>query len=362
MRIIVTSIIAALALSAATADADAAGGYSVASVAATRVQPQIPITTVARPMTPGRAKLLRMSLRQLTGEVPPSPQMLARVPMINAQAQKVIAQYRLDLIRAKIHLPPIACNSSLHSWDWRTRGKVTPPKSQECGDCWAFASAGQVESAMLMSGWTMRDVSEQNILSCSGAGDCGGGRRWDALPWVVDHPVASEASYPYEHGVASVCRAGVMGSNRLIAAGWIDSTGTVPSTTVLKNALCQYGPISVSILATDAFQHYPDAGEVFNQTAPNLDTNHAILLIGWDDARGAWLMKNSWSADWGYGGYGWVHYGANNIGKWPVYAVAPHPTLVLSPQLVAQISKFRQIALPAVPLRPIQLKPMPVPH
>ena len=49
--------------------------------------------------------------------------------------------------------------------------------------------------------------------------------------------------------------------------------------------------------------------------------NHAVLLIGWDDAQGAWIIKNSWGIDWGstagfgnVGGYGYVQYEQNNIG------------------------------------------------
>lgn len=49
--------------------------------------------------------------------------------------------------------------------------------------------------------------------------------------------------------------------------------------------------------------------------------NHGIVIIGWDDAKKAWLIKNSWGQGWGEtGGQGsskgfmWIAYNTNNIG------------------------------------------------
>jgi cathepsin L len=293
--------------------------------------------------TPVRTGVSHLPLQSITGELPPTAASLAAAPQVSAQALKVITDYRAELVRLKF--PPLVstCNASLPSWDWRTAGKVTPVKLQACGDCWAFASTAQIESAFLMAGWGQADLSEQEILDCSNSGDCGGGRRWDALPWATTQPVETEAAYPYAHGVKGACHSGLNGPYKLLAAGWIDSSGNVASVATIKTALCQYGPISVSIYATPALQSLGPGGQVFNEQNNGNGTNHAILIIGWNDAKQAWLIKNSWGTNWGDGGYGWIHYGSNNIGRWPVFAVAPHPKhVIFSPALLEEIKKFHQ--------------------
>ena len=47
-----------------------------------------------------------------------------------------------------------------------------------------------------------------------------------------------------------------------------------------------------------------------------------ILIVGWDDEKGAWLIKNSYGPKWGEGGFGWIKYRSNNIGKWAAAVVA----------------------------------------
>ncbi|MEA2929923.1 MAG: hypothetical protein QOG38_2351 [Hyphomicrobiales bacterium] len=285
-------------------------------------------------------------LKTLTGENPPTEAILKKVPEINAQAKRIVDLYRQELIKSNIKVAAVACNANLASWDWRTKGKVTPPKLQSCGDCWAFASAGQVESAFLMADWPTSDLSEQQILSCSNSGDCTGGRRWDALPWASHTAVATETKYPYEGGVASACKANIVGDHKLLAAGWIDGSGDVASEATIKAALCQYGPISVSIFATPALQHYGGGGAVFNENKNDSGTNHAILVIGWDNAKKAWLIKNSWGTGWGDGGYGWVHFGSNNIGRFPVWAQAAQKKLIFSPALLSEVRKLHELTLP----------------
>jgi cathepsin L len=52
------------------------------------------------------------------------------------------------------------------------------------------------------------------------------------------------------------------------------------------------------------------------------DINHVVLLIGWDDEKQAWLVKNSWGESWGEKGFAWIRYGSNNIGVFAAWIEA----------------------------------------
>ena len=287
-------------------------------------------------------------IESITGELPPTQQSLNAAAAINAQAYRVLYLYNRDIINKEIVASTASCNPSASSWDWSLQGKVTPVKRQSCGDCWAFASTAQIESAYLMAGWSQSDLAEQQVLSCSKAGDCGGGRKFDALSWATGTGVATEPQYPYENGVASTCKGNIVGSYKLLASGWVDSSGKVPNPDVLKQALCEFGPISVSILATPALQAYAGGGAVFNEQTTDPGTNHAILLVGWSDAKKAWLIKNSWhspSSPWGDAGYAWIAYGSNNVGRFPVWAKAPHRFVPVSTSIAKEILQLKAVTI-----------------
>ena len=73
--------------------------------------------------------------------------------------------------------------------DWRDHRAVTAVKDQgQCGSCWAFSAVGAVESVNAIVTGNLLTLSEQQMLDCSGAGDCTyGGYTYYAMLYAISN-------------------------------------------------------------------------------------------------------------------------------------------------------------------------------
>ncbi|NTW63846.1 MAG: hypothetical protein HGA46_07125 [Chlorobiaceae bacterium] len=225
-------------------------------------------------------------------------------------------------------IKPLIC-SKLASFNWRDKGKVSPVKEQACYDCWAFAAAGAYESSYLIRNGITVDDSEQYIIDCAvsdppdneDAGSCSGGLAVKALQHMVRVGTATEATLPYT-GTNHACTNPATPLDA-ISWGFVNPDADFPTTAQIKEALCKYGPLTTRMrVVSDDFKAYTEG--VYNETVAS-DTSgegHAVVIVGWDNAKGAWLIKNSWGTDWGYDGFGWIAYGSNRIGRHSAWIVA----------------------------------------
>jgi len=224
-------------------------------------------------------------------------------------------------------LPVRASVTYAESFDWRNKdGKdwMTPVKYQgSCGSCWAFSALGVVEAAINIHANDPDldiDLSEQHLISdCCIAGDCRGGWPDWALKYVRDTGVSEESCFPYtrSNGACTPC------------SEWAENPWKIenyvyvsPSKDAFKSALQEYGPLSVVLTVPDDWFYY--VGGVYTPTWEVTNgvgwANHGVVLVGWNDSEGCWIIKNSWGGRWGEGGYARVMYG--NLEKYNyAYAV-----------------------------------------
>jgi hypothetical protein len=190
------------------------------------------------------------------------------------------------------------------AFDWRSHnGKnwVTPIKDQgPCGACWAFCAAAAVESKiMILTGDTnlQPDFSEQHIISCSGSqGGCSGGALQVALSFMVSTGVVSEFVFPYQASELP-CRA-FPGAQLTRISGYYSCGANADA---VKRALIDDGPVLVVMSLYDDFLEYH--GGVYSHSGGQSFSDHALLLVGYDDAGGYWILKNSFGTYWGEQGY-----------------------------------------------------------
>lgn len=214
---------------------------------------------------------------------------------------------------------------------------LTPVKDQgNCGSCWAFAAGAAYEHAYKLVYGGVKDISEQDILSCGvncsgeNAGSCSGGFEYKALDYLLCSGVAIESAYPYTAtgGTEAACIRSPKSSS---IAGWVKIGTSYPSNDMVKCAIANYGAVTTAVYAKGwsgygggVMDAYPN-GSADLVSSSGATINHAVTIVGWCDAKGAWIVKNSWGSDWGpHRGYCYVKYGYYNINA-RVYAALPNP-------------------------------------
>ncbi|MCK4224735.1 MAG: choice-of-anchor J domain-containing protein [candidate division Zixibacteria bacterium] len=220
------------------------------------------------------------------------------------------------------------------AYNWCDLGGCTPVKSQgSCGSCWAFGTVGPLECNIKIKDNTTVDISEQWLVSCNSDGwGCGGG--WwahDYHEWKTDPcggtGAVMEADFPY---VASDVPCNCPYPHEYLIDDWafIGNDYSVPPVNNIKQAILDYGPVSVAVYANSAMQAY--TGGIFNGCGSGT-VNHAVVLVGWDDNQGTdgiWIMRNSWGSGWGEGGYMRIPYDCSSIGYSACYVDYPGASML----------------------------------
>jgi len=211
------------------------------------------------------------------------------------------------------------------SWDWRTQNIVTGVKDQgQCGSCWSFSTTGNVEGQWALKTGKLVGLAEQNLVDCdhecstydgeqSCDAGCEGGLMWNAFQYILtNNGIDSEESYPYtaEDGTCSF-------NSKNVAATIRNWTMISTNETDMMNWCYQNGPISVAVDATE-WQFYI-AGVYWLPCTDSLD--HGVLIVGYgtetdiiDEQMDFWIIKNSWSEDWGEDGYIRIERGDDKCG------------------------------------------------
>lgn len=223
-------------------------------------------------------------------------------------------------------------------FDWRQEGNLSPINDQgNCGDCWAFALTATLQDYLALKKVADPNLSQQFLLSCNKLGySCNGGF-FNAQDMQVNPGAVMSKDFPYQASDRVPCNNNLNHPYKITSWAFIpsDSKTDVPTVDAIKAAIFQYGTVAVGVGANNDFMDYTSG--VFN-SCDNTQPNHAVALVGWDDDGQYWIMRNSWSAQWGEQGYMRIKWGCNSIGESANYIVVNStPIPSCTPQAVVNL-------------------------
>lgn len=187
-------------------------------------------------------------------------------------------------------------------------------KTQNCGDCWAWATHHGLEIARAVHDKVALDLSIQTVLSCSHEGSCGGGYM-SAVDFLL-HGLPLESEFPYA-GSDKSCKY----SSSQISTGWDgkiiaspyignsltfsqamrDSDGSYREGTKVQAMMAaMYQWKSPLVVTVDAYS-ISGAGIYNSCSAINSGGNHMVDIVGFEMVNGKRVAHvwNSWGQDHG---------------------------------------------------------------
>ncbi|KAG5668596.1 hypothetical protein PVAND_016532 [Polypedilum vanderplanki] len=193
--------------------------------------------------------------------------------------------------------------------DFREFGYVTNVLDQGyfCSSCYSFATLCSVEGQFLKKNISTKVLSTQSIIDCSSNyknKGCDGGYIESSFRYLIDSKgIEDFNSYPYE-GTVGQCR-----YNNKKSVGSVrcyDKVQTDEET--LKQILANTGPMAIGIKANfPSFYGYQNG--VYDDDNCYGIPDHAVCLVGYgtdysyNPPADYWLIKNSWSDEWGEKGF-----------------------------------------------------------
>ena len=201
---------------------------------------------------------------------------------------------------------------------------VTPLRDQaDCGSCVAFGSTAVAESMLRIHRGDPNlavDLSEAHLFYClgpaSGASCANGWWPTNALDAYQTTGVADEACFPYDPHAAA-CNVCSDWANRVTQiTGHQDLTNNPAA---IKDWIANHGPVTACFYVYYDFFSYQSG--IYRHVTGDLAGGHCVSIVGYDDAEGYWLCKNSWNTGWGDRGWFKIAYGDSNIESWGVFGV-----------------------------------------
>jgi len=220
---------------------------------------------------------------------------------------------------------------------------VSAVKSQSGGTCWTHGAMAAIESNLMLGGaWLgSGETGEANLAEYHLDWWNGFNQHFNGDITPETGGLTVHQGGDYRVAAAYLARGGgavrdVDAQSFSIAPGqvdakyrffyvrdieWLTVGAGLESLDDVKRAIAEGGAIGTALAWSGSF--YTN-NTFYQPPSSTMDPNHAVTIVGWDDAKatqapkpGAWLVKNSWGSGWGNGGYFWLSYHDKIAGRHP---------------------------------------------
>lgn len=253
----------------------------------------------------------------------------------------------------RIYMDGTTSETLPEKYDARELGILSDVRRQKpWGNCWAFATLGIMEAALTKEGEVSQgaiDLSERHLAYFVGhtgsdvlgnaSGDTittspedaylhGGNIYYATMKLMNWHGGAAESAYPYAYTVEDMALDTNVAQDDIAHIEncyWLTTQANDAATIqAVKKMVREYGTVLWSYDHADIYYNYSTGAYYNNKTS---GTNHAIVIVGWDDTYskenfttqptndGAWIVRNSWGSDWGKNGYFYISYEDISLGS-----------------------------------------------
>jgi C1A family cysteine protease len=204
------------------------------------------------------------------------------------------------------------------SLDWRNHNdcnSVTSVKNQgRCGSCVAFATCACLESRLAIKDEKCDpkiDLSEAHLFFCGCGMCCKRGWQFDkALNWAVNG-IGLEKDFAYT-AKDQACK-------KLVPpAVGVPNWTSVTTMLARRQAIADRGPVIGGLRVYEDFYYYKSG--VYRHVTGIFRGLHAVCVVGYENKKKYWIIKNSWGTGWGENGFMKIAYGQCDLDtSYPFY-------------------------------------------
>lgn len=206
----------------------------------------------------------------------------------------------------------------LDAHDWRNHNGVNwvgaVLDQGQCGSCVAFGAVATLETQYRISAgvpWIAPSFSPQQLFNCGGGACDSGWFAQSAADTLVNKGIVDTACVPYVSGSTGKdiqCKVNFCNNQaqRTYKLAGYERPSFAGGTASQVKAALKRGPLMTNMTVYDDFMVYSSG--IYKAVSNTVAGGHVVSIVGFNDLERYWIIRNSWGAGWGEGGFARISY------------------------------------------------------